>query len=319
MSNDFWQRPYKDELLSSWLSRVALHSGCDPLTLTGAIWPKWRIWTIDVDRRLTTLQAMRAAVWFECEPDVVHAATLSNLADRLAGVSEQSRPVVPWIIALGSRNRRRYAGLPCCPQCLASDSEPFFRRAWRLAFCVGCEIHGTRLIDRCPYCSALVAPHLCINKLQNLARCSACGQDIRRYTPTTANDKAMRFQRMAIEVLSIGEGLWECDTVSGVDWFRRMRRMLAPSRCLVVRSDFQEPALRPNNLMFELQSPLEREARLSKLVTMLQTKPAPKPRHVSGLPDVARKSLKAEKLPIPVAKELVQADWERWLRKNRLW
>jgi hypothetical protein len=129
----------------------------------------------------------------------------------------------------------------------------------------------------------------------------------------------MTFQRMAMEVLSIGEGLWDCDPVSSVDWFRRMRRMLAPSLCLVVRSDFQEPALRPNNLMFELQPPLEREARLSRLVTMLQTDLAHMPRHVSGLPDVARKSLKAEKLPIPVAKELVQADWERWLRKNRLW
>ena len=37
MSDVPWQRPYRDELLSSWLARVALHSGCDPLTLTGRL------------------------------------------------------------------------------------------------------------------------------------------------------------------------------------------------------------------------------------------------------------------------------------------
>ena len=319
MSNASWQQPYKDELLSSWLARVALHSGCDPLTLTGAIWPKWRVWTIDVDRGLTELRAMRAAVWFGCEPEMVHAATLLDLVDRLSGISERGRPVVPWIIALGNRNRQRYAGLPCCPQCLASDSEPFFRRVWRLAFVVACEVHGTRLIDRCPSCSALVVPHLCISQLQNLARCSTCGQDIRRYVSTTVDAMAMTFQRMAMEMLSTGEGHWDGGTVSGVDWFRRMRSLMAPSSCFVPRADFQEPALRPNNLLLELQSPLEREARLSRLVTILQAGAAPKPSRASGALGAARKSRKTGRSPVPVAKELVQADWERWLRKNRLW
>lgn len=319
MSTAFWQQPFKGELLSSWLSRVALHSGCDPLTLTGAIWPKWRIWTIDVDRGLTEFQAMRAAAWFECALSSVHAATLSDLIGRLAGPAGKSRSVVPWIIALGSRNRRRYAGLPCCPQCLASDPEPFFRRTWRLAFFVGCEIHGTRLIDRCPYCCALVLPHLCISKLRSLARCSNCGQDIRNHVPTIVDTKAMSFQRMAMEILSDGEGRLDGNIVSDVDWLLHMRRQLKPSHCLIVRTDFQEPALRPNNLMFELQSPLEREARLSSLITRLQTPPAPNPRHVYERSNESLQSLKAENLPTAVPKEFVQADWERWLRKNRLW
>ncbi|QKV54739.1 TniQ family protein [Comamonas antarctica] len=319
MSNASWQQPYKDELLSSWLARVALHSGCDPLTLTGAIWPKWRMWTIDADRGLTASRAMHAAAWFGCEPDAVHAATLGGLVDRLAGVSARSRPVVPWITALGNRNRQRYAGLPCCPQCLASDPEPFFRRAWRLAFVVGCEVHGTRLIDRCPYCHALIAPHLCISKLPNLARCSACGRDMRRYVPPLAEVDAMAFQRRAMEVLSVGEGLWDGGAVSGVDWFRRMRGMLAPSRCIVVRADFQEPALRPNNLLLEMQSPREREARLCSFITILRVDAASKSAGAAGLPGAVRASRKAGESPIPVSKELVQADWERWLRRNRRW
>jgi len=41
-----------DEIISSWLVRAALAQGCDPMVLTGEIWPKWRIWTRDVDRFL---------------------------------------------------------------------------------------------------------------------------------------------------------------------------------------------------------------------------------------------------------------------------
>ena len=51
----------EDESLSSWLSRAALENGCDPLVLTGNVWPKWRVWTTDIDRgmseeRLLTLE-----------------------------------------------------------------------------------------------------------------------------------------------------------------------------------------------------------------------------------------------------------------------
>lgn len=39
-----------DELLSSWLVRVALENGCDPLALTAALWPSRRAWSSDIDR-----------------------------------------------------------------------------------------------------------------------------------------------------------------------------------------------------------------------------------------------------------------------------
>lgn len=314
-----WQWPCKDELLSSWLVRVALHSGCDPLTLTGSIWPKWRMWQVDVDRGLTVSRAMHAAVWFGCATDIVHAATLQDLATRLADSTACRHPVLPWIIALGSRNRQRYAGLPCCPQCLANDREPFFRRTWRLAFVVGCEIHGTRLIDRCPYCHALIAPHLCISKLQNMGRCSACGEDMRRYVPPFAEADAMAFQRMAMVVLATGEGLWDRGFVSGLEWFRRMRSMVVPSRCRVLRADPQELDLRPNGLPLEMQSPREREARLSSLTAILREGVMPKQRCAIQPSSSIQVSRTAGKSPIPIAKELVQADWERWLRRNRLW
>jgi hypothetical protein len=317
---DPWRLPCRDELLSSWLARVAVHSGCDPLTLTGAIWPKWRIWTTDLDRGLTEQRAMQAAQWFDCGPEVVHAATLEDLRARLHGNTEQHRPVLPWIISMGSRNRLRYAGMPCCPQCLLCDTQPFFRRTWRLAFVVGCEVHGVRLIDRCSGCRALIAPHRCIAKLQSLACCAVCGLDIRRQSSEAVNADALEFQRIAMGVLIADEGMWGSSIVSGVEWFRRLRRLATPSRCTATRSSGGEAELRQSDLQLELQAPREREARFCNLVTFLRQGRMPEGRLLArhrGTGCVRDRTV--EKMPMPVAKELVQADWVRWLRRNRLW
>ena len=133
---------------------------------------------------------------------------------------------------------------------------------------------------------------------------------MRRYVPPLTDVAALDFQRRAMAVLVAGEVVWDNRTVSGLEWFRRMRGMLIPSRCPVVRADMQEPALRPNNLLLEMQSPFEREARLCRLASMLRG-------DAQSMSCYTRR--KAGESMYPVAKEFVQADWERWLRRNRLW
>ena len=137
--------------------------------------------------------------------------------------------------------------------------------------------------------------------------------------PPSAEVDALDFQGMAMAVLVAGEGLWDHGTVSGLEWFRRMRSMLVPSLCTVVRADMQEPAIRPNDLLLEMQSPGEREARLCRLAAILRADALPKPRCATQSPSGGSAKRKAKQSPLPVAKELVQADWERWLRRNRLW
>ena len=58
----------------------------------------------------------------------------------------------------GQRGRRQAAWLQFCPQCLAEDEEPYFRREWRLATTIVCARHGSRLLDRCPACGQGLAP-----------------------------------------------------------------------------------------------------------------------------------------------------------------
>lgn len=56
-----------------------------------------------------------------------------------------------WLRARYGREQRPY-GPMFCPKCLAQDSTPYFRLAWRFAFVTECVEHRCALRDQCPAC-----------------------------------------------------------------------------------------------------------------------------------------------------------------------
>lgn len=101
---------------------------------------------------------------------------------------EAYRPRGPmvWVTPIGRLGRRRKGhGQQFCRRCLAEDSEPYFRRRWRLAFNVACERHGIFLDDSCRRCAAPVEFHAGDFGCRLLpfecpiVRCRACGGDFR--------------------------------------------------------------------------------------------------------------------------------------------
>lgn len=135
-----------DELFSSWLVRTALANGCDPLTFTGVVWPKWRVWTGDVDRhppaeRLAVLSKMS-----NIPVEALSESTLSPTALRILSEIPGKEIAWPWVLAIGARNRRRSGGLQYCAMCLTEDPKPYFRIPWRFAWHTGCEKHGCGIL-----------------------------------------------------------------------------------------------------------------------------------------------------------------------------
>lgn len=131
----------ESESISSWLTRAALAQGCDPLSLTGAIWPKWRVWTLDIDRGVPAERLGAIVSASGLRADAFEAVALRPDLERIAGAPLSNTQAWPWLLALGTRNRRRYCGQPFCPECLATDPIPYFRREWRFAWWVGCPVH----------------------------------------------------------------------------------------------------------------------------------------------------------------------------------
>lgn len=212
-----------DELFSSWLARAALAQGCDPLVLTGVLWPHWRIWTRDLDRgasqaRLSTLARLSgiAASKFEAMSLRPAAAAITpGPLDRLA--------IWPWTLAQGSRNRKRHGGLQYCPGCFRESRKPYYRLQWRLAWHTGCQAHAVLLLDRCPHCHTPLEPHRLPAEACNLAICATCRHDLRNADTTAISPAALAFQLAADDVLMAGQGLYGTKQLAACAWFELSR------------------------------------------------------------------------------------------------
>lgn len=176
MKND-WNIPVllqPGELLSSWLVRVALANGCDPLVISWSIWHKWRGWAIDIDRnpgeeRLLTLSNYSG----ENLADLQNS-TLIPIATVILGRDPISNVLWPWILTNGTRNRIRRGGLQYCADCLKEDKKPYYRREWRLAWHFCCAQHSKVLLDACPHCQAPIEPHRLVTTDRVITQCASC-------------------------------------------------------------------------------------------------------------------------------------------------
>lgn len=75
----------EDEILSSWLVRSALAHGCDPLTLTGTVWPGKRFWTRDPDMKLSSEEAEKLSRYSGIQRNLLDASTLHSICSQKIG------------------------------------------------------------------------------------------------------------------------------------------------------------------------------------------------------------------------------------------
>lgn len=193
-----------DESISSWLTRAALNQGCDPLTLTGAVWPKWRVWTVDPDRGLPPERSDSISKVSGVPVCDLQAAALRPAAERIAGRRLPARIIWPWVLALGTQNRSRRCGQQFCPICLAEGPQAYFRRSWRFAWHTSCDAHHVELFQRCCSCGAIVVPHALMAEDRHLTVCSNCKHYLSLCDPRPADSRALTFQRSADSALVTG-------------------------------------------------------------------------------------------------------------------
>ncbi len=212
-----------DELFSSWLVRVALAHGCDPLVVTGALWPEWRAWIVDLDRGLTEDRLAKLCTMSGIRAEAFNAGSLGTIIKKIA----DDAPHWPWLLTYGTRNRKRHGGLQICPACLAEDKTPYYRLQWRLAWHVGCSKHDCMLLDRCPNCDAVFEPHRLSAEDAHVAICASCKHDLREAVKIPFDCNALAFQSMADTVVSSSH----CDYGQGIlttaEWFALARYFIA--------------------------------------------------------------------------------------------
>jgi len=128
-------KPQEDELLSSWLTRLALAHGQTVASFTSRVWPGRILVARDVDLWNDPGIFETLSIKTGTPPARVFAATLASYEGWLFDKPRQCH--LPWALPryLNISPHRPF-GLQFCPWCLASDKEPYFRRGgWPSWFC----------------------------------------------------------------------------------------------------------------------------------------------------------------------------------------
>ncbi|MDO8714345.1 MAG: TniQ family protein [Polynucleobacter sp.] len=180
-------KPLPDELLSSWLVRLAHSHGLKVQTFCNLLFGNTcQVWNRDIDRLapdwLVTELSDRTGVTIE----QVMATTLQSYQG-VVYHRHRASGTLAWIQCLKLHHRKFEGfGLQFCPECLAADKEPYFRKSWRVAFNVICTRHKCMLHDRCPHCGCGVAfhrndmRHAQYVTIVSLKECHQCGFDLSR-------------------------------------------------------------------------------------------------------------------------------------------
>lgn len=208
-----------DEIISSWLVRAALTQGCDPMVLTGGVWPKWRVWTLDADRAMPEDRLKPLSLLSGISLEAFKSATLHQVASRIHGGQPPEKAAWPWILTLGTRNTKRRSGLQYCPICLSEDTKPYYRLQWRFAWHTACERHGCGLLDRCWNCEAPVEPHRLKAEDLHVAICATCKADLREAKAGACPSDAFALQQEADRVLQEHQGACLGKLLSDTLWF----------------------------------------------------------------------------------------------------
>ena len=177
-------KPLPDELLSSWLVRLAHGHGLKVQTFCNLIFGNRRqVWNRDIDRLapgwLVETLAQRTGTPIE----VARRTTLQVFEGTLYPRFHASG-TLQWIQTMQMYHRQREGlGQQYCPTCLATDAVPYFRKTWRVSLKTFCLHHGCCLLDRCYACGASVAFHrvdVAKDELDDVAlsNCHQCGESL---------------------------------------------------------------------------------------------------------------------------------------------
>jgi TniQ protein len=208
--------PMPDELLSSWLNRVAVANGMAPrpfyLSLARAVgWKSVivRSYTLATDLKIESKET--SWVDLRCANRLAdYLAQRTGMPRRLIQGLALERPrdvpedvmvgagtlqwdlieAVPDILASDNEDS---AYMRFCPYCLMEWDDSWYRKLWRTSLATVCIRHASRLLFKCA-CGRNVRPHLS-KAVRSQVFCYSCGHDLRTLDAKPASPNEMKHQK----------------------------------------------------------------------------------------------------------------------------
>ena len=180
--------PFEDELLSSYLVRLAYAHRFNPATFYRAYFPDLKkiFFDRDIDLWLGEDVICRIADKAKIPSEKLMNLSLRSYTGYLFETpSLRTKTAFIDPIAIEGTVSRR--GYKFCPECLERDRVPYFRKLWRVSFYTVCPEHRTMLTDRCPRCNTPVSIHKHA-RLELFPHCYRCGFSLKDAPPRKLPD-----------------------------------------------------------------------------------------------------------------------------------
>lgn len=205
-------KPLPEELLTSWFVRVAEANEIKLQTLSWMLFGYGNSpWHRDVDRqpppRFLDIVCARTGL----SREDANRATLGTYLGRLYPRPRGSG-MLRWVSPIVSAGASRHGfGVQFCPECLAKDVVPYYRKQWRLALSTYCPDHDCFLYDACPACGAPIAFFRHdfgreMSRTKGIACCWKCNFDFRmaeRVTVAFPTEEAREIFRSMLRPLKL--------------------------------------------------------------------------------------------------------------------
>lgn len=218
--------PQKNELLSSWLVRVALAHQTMPWSFMNMHFPEYKniVFSRDVDIWAPDHFIDKLAWKSGLSSEDIFRMTLRSYEGyliervRLDGPNFFISPIIP-------RKRRNLGyGQKYCPHCLA-EYPVYFRKEWRLSFYSACLEHSCRMLDRCQNCGAAVAFYKFKDEL-GFVQCYRCAQPLYdKCPPCIALNSEVDHVKRLMKILKDGYVLIDGKPVYSITFFQVLHQI----------------------------------------------------------------------------------------------
>lgn len=196
--------PQPGEAISSWLIRYAIRKNCSLAKIVQVIGGNCQkpIFWLDFDTEALPWKYLGKLMSFSPE-------SLQHLVP-----SRGQLLLLPQLVCLHTDPMRMLPQLRYCARCLATDTTPYYRNAWRLASTWICEQHGCVMREYCPVCHAPLFWDYGFRKrikISNLRQCHHCGGDLctlkeEAALPKCLTDEVIAAQADFLDVLGFHKG-----------------------------------------------------------------------------------------------------------------
>jgi hypothetical protein len=170
-------QPLEDELLSSWLTRVAIeHKRQLPIFLTLFVKKEGnQVSRRDLDFIFDERFLEKIASKSNLKKEDIFQMSLRSEEGYLFSCNNC---LYPPLQIRKLADKRMHNGLMYCPKCLAEDKIPYFRKKWRYQFYNACPKHKVFLTDRCWRCYEKIN-FTKIKHFKEICICYKCEKDFR--------------------------------------------------------------------------------------------------------------------------------------------